>query len=127
MASRIRPSPPPPPWPWHHPSSQHLPSPSAAPSKWPPPWRPPVHDEAGQYALGFETGNGIIVEEQGALKRNLDGEYKGDVVLVKRGSYSYPAPDGRTYRIEYTADENGFRPTGAHLPVGPVPVAVADV
>lgn len=78
-----------------------------------------VHDEAGQYALGYETGNGIIVEEQGALRKNLDGEFKDDVVLVKRGSFSYPGPDGRTYRVEYTADETGFHPTGAHLPVAP--------
>lgn len=27
-----------------------------------------------------------------------------------KGSYSYHDDDGKEYKIEYTADENGFRP-----------------
>ena len=85
--------------------------------------RTEVHDEAGQYALGFETGNGITVSEQGALKKNVDGEWKDDFVLVKQGSISYLGPDGRTYTLTYTADENGFHPTASYLPVAPSPVS----
>merc|ERR1712183_510531 len=33
------------------------------------------------------------------------------------GSYSWTAPNGETFTVEFVADENGFRPVGAHLPV----------
>jgi hypothetical protein len=32
---------------------------------------------------------------------------------------SYKDADGKEYTIEYVADENGYRATGAHLPVAP--------
>jgi hypothetical protein len=38
---------------------------------------------------------------------------------VQHGSYSYTAPDGSTITVTYTADEQGFRAEGAHLPTPP--------
>lgn len=32
-----------------------------------------------------------------------------------QGSYSYTDPDGQLITVEYIADENGFRPKGAHI------------
>lgn len=71
------------------------------------------HDDAGQFALRYITGDGITVSETGALKKTLDGK---DYVLVKEGEYSYTGPDGVLYRTKYVSDEKGFRAEGAHLP-----------
>ncbi|XP_030753520.1 endocuticle structural glycoprotein SgAbd-2-like isoform X2 [Sitophilus oryzae] len=64
----------------------------------------------GSYVYAFQTENQIFAEEQGYLK---EGKYQ-----VKEGQYQYTAPDGQIIRLVYTADENGFHPQGAHLPVG---------
>lgn len=39
--------------------------------------------------------------------------------LQVSGSYSYVGDDGQTYTVTYTADENGYRAEGAHLPTPP--------
>jgi hypothetical protein len=50
-----------------------------------------------------------------------------DGSLQVQGSYSYTAPDGTPISLRYEADENGFRPSGAHLPVAPeLPQALVD-
>lgn len=36
-----------------------------------------------------------------------------------QGSYSYVGTDGRTYKITYIADENGYRASGEHIPKNP--------
>jgi hypothetical protein len=59
----------------------------------------------------FETGDGTKAEQSGQLK-NLGPDDDGEVVT---GSFSYVAPDGITYSVTYTADENGFQPQGSHL------------
>lgn len=71
------------------------------------------------YVHRYLTGDGTSVQEQGALKVNPDGEYKGDYTLVKKGSYQYTAPDGTPVQVTYTADENGFQPQGSVIPVAP--------
>merc|ERR1711955_160066 len=71
-------------------------------------------DETGKYAYSFEGANGIKMSEEGEQKRF--GNEPEEVGSIARGSYSYEL-DGVTYTVNWVADENGFQPTGAHLPV----------
>ncbi|XP_016956020.1 endocuticle structural glycoprotein SgAbd-8 [Drosophila biarmipes] len=61
----------------------------------------------GTYSWEFGTSNGIDAQESG-----LGG-------VQAAGSVKYTAPDGSPVQLEYTADENGYRPAGAHLPTPP--------
>ena len=57
------------------------------------------------------------MQESGFQKRV--GPKPEDVGSVSSGSYSYVQPDGVTVTVNWTADENGFRATGDHLPTEP--------
>merc|ERR1712137_452886 len=75
-----------------------------------------VSDETGKYSYNFEGANGIKLSEEGEQKRF--GNEPEEVGSIARGSYSYEL-EGVTYTVNWVADENGFQPTGAHLPVAP--------
>ncbi|KAH8266020.1 hypothetical protein KR038_000454 [Drosophila bunnanda] len=72
-----------------------------------------VGPESYKYAL--ETSDGTSKVEEGHLN-NVGSE--NEAISVK-GSYRFVADDGVTYEVTYIADENGFQPQGAHLPVAP--------
>ncbi|XP_005181971.2 larval cuticle protein 65Ag1-like [Musca domestica] len=72
-----------------------------------------VGPESFQYA--YATSDGQEAEAQGQLK-NVGSE---DEAISVKGSFSFVADDGQTYTVNYVADENGFQPQGAHLPVAP--------
>merc|ERR1712235_169752 len=76
-----------------------------------------VSDETGKYSYNFEAANGIKMSEEGEQKHFGDKLEEG-YGSVSRGSYSYEL-EGVTYTINWVADENGYQPTGAHLPVAP--------
>ncbi|KAJ4449573.1 hypothetical protein ANN_00975 [Periplaneta americana] len=72
------------------------------------------HD--GVYKFSYEGGDGTKVEES--------GQPNGEIETV-RGSFSFVGLDGQTYSVTYTADENGFVPQAAHLPLPPpIPEAI---
>ncbi|XP_017017844.1 larval cuticle protein 65Ag1-like, partial [Drosophila kikkawai] len=64
------------------------------------------------YNFASETSDGTSKQESGVLT-NPGAE--NEAIAVK-GSFSWVAPDGQTYTVNYVADENGFQPSGAHLP-----------
>ncbi|XP_003695086.1 endocuticle structural glycoprotein ABD-4 isoform X1 [Apis florea] len=74
------------------------------------------HD--GTYKTSYETGNNIIAEESGYIKKVGEGEEQGEA-LVQQGSFSYTSPEGKLITIHYTADETGFHATGDHIPTPP--------
>lgn len=72
----------------------------------------------GSYYSAYETGNGIAVQEQGQLKNAGNPQAEAEEV---QGSFQYTSPDGTPIALQYIANEFGFQPQGAHLPVAPTP------
>ena len=60
-----------------------------------------------------ELDDKTVIESSGQLN-NIGTDHES---IVIKGSFSYVGPDGVTYTVNYIADENGFQPQGAHLPV----------
>ncbi|XP_047097728.1 endocuticle structural glycoprotein SgAbd-3 [Schistocerca piceifrons] len=80
----------------------------------------------GSYRYSFETSDGQRASQEGALKQvsapGPDGDGLGEAV---RGDFSYTDDAGNQFAIQYTADENGYVPQGAHLPTPPpIPEAI---
>ncbi|XP_017010666.2 larval cuticle protein 65Ag1-like [Drosophila takahashii] len=67
------------------------------------------------FKYDWETSDGQAAQAAGQLK-NIGSENEAISVT---GSYRFVADDGVTYEVTYIADENGFQPQGAHLPVAP--------
>ncbi|CAB3221346.1 unnamed protein product [Arctia plantaginis] len=69
--------------------------------------------DENNYHFSYETDNGIAAEESGVVDSPVNGIGGGTKV---RGFYEYIGDDGHKYRVDYIADENGYRASGAHLP-----------
>ncbi|KAH8297621.1 hypothetical protein KR054_004517 [Drosophila jambulina] len=67
------------------------------------------------FKYDWETSDGQGANAEGQLK-NIGSENEA---IAVRGSYRFVGDDGVTYEVTYIADENGFQPSGAHLPVVP--------
>lgn len=76
--------------------------------------RSEIRDDYGQFALSYNTANGLSVAQRGALKSLGTG-----TALVQEGAYSYVGTDGKLYTLKYIADENGFQPIADFLPTAP--------
>uniref|UniRef100_A0AAG5DDU8 Uncharacterized protein n=1 Tax=Anopheles atroparvus TaxID=41427 RepID=A0AAG5DDU8_ANOAO len=66
----------------------------------------------GSYNFAYEQSDGQKREEKGELKP-VDGAE--EPALSVTGSYEYTDSNGQRYRVEYVADEKGYRPTVTKL------------
>ncbi|XP_073815426.1 larval cuticle protein 65Ab1-like [Musca autumnalis] len=75
------------------------------------------HVEPDGYSFDVETSDGTSRHEEGKVK-DADSEHPA---LVVTGTYTWKDEhDGTVYTVNYVADENGFQPTGDHIPQLPV-------
>ncbi|XP_053696314.1 endocuticle structural glycoprotein ABD-5-like [Sabethes cyaneus] len=70
------------------------------------------------YKFTYELSDGQIRSEVGTYRDSKDAEGKDIKVLFVQGSYSFVGPDGKTYWVNYTADENGYHPKVGTGPTG---------
>merc|ERR1712045_956979 len=75
-----------------------------------------LDNSSPNFRYNFETENDIKQEAEGELR-----EVDGTEVVVMRGSYSYIGADGQEYVVDWYADETGYHPSAAHLPVSVEP------
>jgi len=71
----------------------------------------------GTFRWAYELSDGTLVEQNGYTKESGDPE--NPIIQVIEGSFAYTAEDGTPIKLQYIADENGFQPTGDHLPTPP--------
>ncbi|KAF7269287.1 endocuticle structural glycoprotein ABD-5-like [Rhynchophorus ferrugineus] len=71
------------------------------------------------YDLDNPRGYKYAVQTSDGFNNAVIGEIKNPGTdqesLAVEGQYSYQGPDGKMYTVHYTADENGFQPSGEHL------------
>jgi len=63
----------------------------------------------GSYAFNYETDDGQRRQESGQPSSSSAGS------IVQTGSWSYTGSDGKLYKVQFIADEFGYRPVGGHL------------
>lgn len=74
----------------------------------------------GSFKWSYQSGDGSSQEQSGQLKQL--GPEAGQVV---QGSATWTDPQGGQHKLSYIADENGYQPQSADLPVGPeIPAAI---
>ncbi|XP_034249951.1 endocuticle structural glycoprotein SgAbd-3-like [Thrips palmi] len=72
----------------------------------------------GSHTSSFQTGDGQSRSEQGVQKQ-LGPNDQGEAI---QGQISWTDNDGVAHQLAYTADENGYRPSGDLVPA--IPVAI---
>ncbi|XP_053680020.1 endocuticle structural glycoprotein SgAbd-5-like [Anopheles nili] len=61
------------------------------------------------YSFGVELSDDQRRKEEGTIRYGKDDEGNDVQFVAVQGRYSYVGDDGRTYWVEYVADENGYR------------------
>ncbi|XP_014227859.1 endocuticle structural glycoprotein SgAbd-1-like isoform X1 [Trichogramma pretiosum] len=77
-------------------------------------------DFTSGFVNNWSSDLGIQVSEQGQLTHIGESD-----VVVSQGQLSHVDDDGHRYSLKYTADQNGFRVEGDHLPTPPpIPIGI---
>merc|ERR1711973_192452 len=63
------------------------------------------------FRTDFELDNGVSWQEEG--RAGVEGQAN------HAGQFTFTAPNGETFTLNFVADENGFQPTGPHVPTPP--------
>ncbi|XP_047024406.1 pupal cuticle protein 20-like [Helicoverpa zea] len=80
-----------------------------------------VNNGDGNYRFSYDTPEGSSAHESGSPRAQGP---EGPAVTAE-GGFSFRTPDGQQVSLTYTADENGFHPTGSHIPTPPpIPEAI---
>ncbi|KAI9583797.1 hypothetical protein GQX74_005545 [Glossina fuscipes] len=74
-----------------------------------------IVQQNGRHHYHYEQNDGSKVTQDG-YQKHVEAEHDGQAM---EGKFSFPADDGKLYTVTYTADENGFRAYGEHLPTPP--------
>ncbi|MCL4148985.1 UNVERIFIED_CONTAM: hypothetical protein GTU68_019255, partial [Idotea baltica] len=72
-----------------------------------------VNPEGGSYSFDVETADGIVRSESGS-PLDIEGNPTG-----QQGSVSFTFPNGEQFDLKFVANENGYQPESAWLPVAP--------
>ncbi|XP_050299777.1 larval cuticle protein 65Ab1-like [Anthonomus grandis grandis] len=73
----------------------------------------------GSFQWSYESGDGSAQQQSGQLKGS--GKEAGEAM---QGQVSWKDPTGGAHQLTYVADENGYQPAGADLPIAPEPPAI---
>ncbi|KAH8355356.1 hypothetical protein KR093_011538, partial [Drosophila rubida] len=66
-------------------------------------------------------GFSAVLETSNHISESRNGDEHGNI----HGNYGWISPEGEHIQITYVADENGYQPSGAHLPTPPpIPVEI---
>lgn len=73
----------------------------------------------GSFQWSYQTDDGSSQQQNG---QQLPGPDGGQAV---QGSAQWYDPEGGVHQLQYTADQNGYQPTSADVPIGPeIPAAI---
>ncbi|XP_034106711.1 larval cuticle protein 2-like isoform X1 [Drosophila albomicans] len=66
-------------------------------------------------------GFSAVLETSNHISESRNGDVHGNI----HGDYGWISPEGEHIQLTYVADENGYQPSGAHLPTPPpIPAAI---
>ncbi|XP_063982176.1 larval cuticle protein 65Ag1-like [Diachasmimorpha longicaudata] len=71
------------------------------------------------YNYKYALSDGSRKQEAARYETATGEDGKPVQAIAVQGEYSFVGDDGVEYTIKYVADQGGFRPEGAHLPVAP--------
>eukprot|EP00094_Tigriopus_californicus_P003851 TCALIF_03706-PB protein Name:"Similar to Endocuticle structural glycoprotein SgAbd-2 (Schistocerca gregaria)" AED:0.08 eAED:0.03 QI:160/1/0.33/1/1/1/3/0/227 len=66
----------------------------------------------GEYDFQYQTDDGVNRQEQGQTIQN-----GAEDINEITGQVSWTSPEGELVTLNYVANENGYQPTGSHVPV----------